>query len=246
MKLKAITIDFWNTLFDSTGGAGRNELRYRALLAEIEAAGPAVAPELFDEAVRASWGYFNNIWIGEQKTPSTSATIAYLWDYLKLPHSLEAIERVADVFSRSIIDHPPALLPGAGEALETLSSRYNLALISDTGFSPGEVLTELLEKEGILRFFSALSFSDETGVSKPNPLAYSSALEKMACSPAEALHIGDIEQTDIVGAKSLGMMAIKFTGDPNAFVENPEKTKADFTANTWEEVVEIINRLDKR
>src|SRR5690606_40365814 len=62
-----------------------------------------------------------------------------------------------------------------------------------------------LESVGIAGYFDIYVFSDETGVAKPHPEAFRRAYEPLGCLPSEALHIGDIERTDILGAKSAGM-----------------------------------------
>ncbi|MCL5991449.1 MAG: HAD hydrolase-like protein, partial [Bacteroidetes bacterium] len=71
-------------------------------------------------------------------------------------------------------------------------------------------------------------------------------LNSFECQPEDALHIGDIEQTDIEGAKKLGMKAIRFSGD-TSFALTPEReefTIADAEADSWEEIVKIIEKLN--
>jgi FMN phosphatase YigB (HAD superfamily) len=141
------------------------------------------------------------------------------------------------------LKHPPLLLPGAKEALYELSQNYYLALISDTAFSPGRVLKRVMENDGIAEYFTMLSFSDETGVSKPHARAYEVALSKTDCKPYECLHIGDIERTDIAGAKSFGMRSILFAGDPHARMNDEHKdapTQADMRAESWEAVLALL------
>ncbi len=240
--LKAITIDFWNTLFDSSGGSVRNKYRLDALISEIGKYNINVSEDKFDEALRASWEYFNGIWKSEQRTPNVLDSINFFWNYLSLPDDADAVERLAQCFARSILYHPPNLLDGAKAKLEELSKHYKLAIISDTGLSPGAVLRELLEATGIIDYFSAFSFSDETGVSKPHSLAYTTALDALNIAPQFALHIGDIERTDVVGAKQLGMKAIRFAGDPTTLhsKDNPHETKADAEIKHWNELTEEL------
>ena len=243
MPIKVITIDFWNTLFDSSGGSERNDLRLRTLIAGIDKFGLIIKKDEFNDALKLTWEYFNQIWFSEQRTPPPSETIGYFWNKLNLPVDERALNDLIDVFSESILTHPPKLLAGAKHTLERLSMNYNLGIVSDTGFSPGNVLRQLLKRNDIYDYFSEFSFSDETGVSKPNSLAYLKILNFFNCKPEEALHIGDIEKTDILGAKNLGMKAILFSGDSTGVSRkfNDSITLSDAEAFSWNEIPQLID-----
>jgi putative hydrolase of the HAD superfamily len=248
MSIDVITIDFWNTLFDSSNGSERNAYRINILKENLKLIGKESSQDELAEAIRASWEYFNKIWIEEQRTPSTIDTIEFLWDYLNISYNSERIEAIANAFAACILDIPPKLTNGIKEALNILSQKYKLAIISDTGFSPGFTLRLLLDKEKILNQFTSFSFSDETGFAKPHPQAYMTVLNELECSPSRALHIGDIEQTDITGAKRLGMMAIKYSGDPTTFFPQSKsnETIANAESKDWREIVEIIEKMEKQ
>jgi FMN phosphatase YigB (HAD superfamily) len=53
MKLKLVTIDFWNTLYDSSNGTNRNAARQRALINEIDKYDRLVKQEEFEKAMQA-------------------------------------------------------------------------------------------------------------------------------------------------------------------------------------------------
>ena len=64
----------------------------------------------------------------------------------------------------------------------------------------------------------------------------------MKTEPAQALHIGDIERTDIVGANNTGMISVMFTGVDSEFDrKNPEISSADITINHWLELNESLD-----
>jgi putative hydrolase of the HAD superfamily len=247
MKIKVITIDFWNTLFDSSNGIKRNSVRQHTFAGEIAKLDVKVSSEQFQEAIQASWEFFNNIWMNEQRTPGTVETITYLWGYLKLPFSEESINIVSKSFAESILDYPPKLMDGAKETLASLKNKgYKIGLISDTGFTPGKILKQVMNNAGVLEYFDTFSFSDETGVSKPNPTAYTTILNKFDISPEFGLHIGDIEKTDIVGAKQIGMKAIRFNGDETAVLSksNSKVTLAEMEILHWNEFEAALNRIE--
>lgn len=246
MSLKVITIDYWNTLFDSSNGIERNKLRNEAIKSTLIQLNPNITENDIKDAIYAAWGHFNKIWTEQMQTPTPRQSVEFFWDYLKLPKNEEAIDFVVNSFSTAILDLPPNLMQDASYVLEQLSKDFKLAIISDTGFSPGSVLKILMERAGILDYFSAFSFSDETNVAKPHPQAYLKVFNELNVRPEEALHIGDIEQTDILGAKKLGMKAIRFSGDPS-FLSKPNapKTIADAECFTWNEVLIEIRRLSE-
>ena len=246
MSIKVITIDFWNTLFDSSFGTERNAFRQQALLSEIEKLNKNISDEEFAVALKASWKYFDTIWKSEMRTPMPIDTVEFFWNYLKLPYDDLAIDNIVNAFGDSVIRIPPNVIDGVNDALEILSKKYQLAIISDTGFSPGTTLRVLLNQNGLLHYFNAFSFSDETGVAKPHPKAYHHIFNELNVVPEECIHIGDIEQTDIVGAKGLGMKAIRFSGDPTASLNkaNPQISLADKDCYSWREIVEFIDGID--
>lgn len=246
MPIKVVTIDFWNTLFDSSNGVKRNAVRQHVLLEQIKKYDFELTEELYNQALKASWEYFNNIWINDRRTPQTEETIGFFWSYLKLPYNLDSIKIVAKSFAESILDYPPELVEGVKDVLQQLAGKYKLGIISDTGFTPGSILKKLFVKEEIIQYFSSFSFSDETGVSKPHPKAYLKILNDLNCDAQLAVHIGDIEKTDIFGAKNLGMRAIRFTGDKTSQLnkDNPSNTMADAETSDWSEIPEIIRMFE--
>jgi putative hydrolase of the HAD superfamily len=246
MSIQVVTIDFWNTIFDSSDGEKRNKYRQKSLIETIDKLGIMITPQQFTDAMQASWEYFNRIWKNDHVTPSPLETVTFFWNYLKLPEDKESIDYIVDCFANSVLVYPPEPMPNIHGALDLLKTKYKLAIVSDTGFSPGTVLTELLKKFDLYEYFDAFSFSNETGVSKPHPKAYHTVLDQLDCKPENAIHIGDIEATDIIGAKSLNMYAIRYTGDVTEFVakENPKMSKADIELDSWDKIPPFIFSLD--
>lgn len=245
MKLKLVTIDFWNTIFDSSNGEKRNDYRIGELKFEMAKAGLDISDGELSSVMEKSWEHFNRIWKEEQRTPGVFETQEFFRAQLDFPKDKLTIERLAHCFAESILYYPPKPVDGVAEAIQTLSKDFLLAVVSDTGFSPGKVLRRLMQEFELLNYFSAFSFSDETGVAKPHPKAFKVILDELGVMPHEALHIGDIEYTDIVGAKNMGMKAIRFTGDTTAFLNlnNSNDTLADFEADSWEKIVTYIKYL---
>jgi len=147
------------------------------------------------------------------------------------------------VFARGVIDHPPGLLPGAADAVERLSETVPLAIISDTAFSPGSVLRELMGEVGILDRFSAFVFSDETGVAKPDPVAFERALGALNVEARDAVHIGDIERTDVLGARAAGMHAVLYRNADHLHQLAEDGTAAHATIDHWDDFDGVLEQL---
>ena len=239
-EITALTVDFWNTLFGTANGAGRDRDRRAALSAELDAAGFSVAQDQLVSAGRGAMAHFEHHWLTNRRTPGPRELVEVMVKELRAELPDAALERVATTFAEGVLDHPPNLLPGARETLESLHGRVSLALISDTAFSPGHVLRELMEREGIARLFSAFVFSDETGVAKPEPGAFHAALEQVGTGAAEAAHIGDIERTDIQGARAVGMRAILYRNEQHRHALVEEETEADAVVTHWSEVAAVL------
>ncbi len=131
-------------------------------------------------------------------------------------------------------------MPGAVYTMPELAKRYRLAIICDTGYSPGTVLRELLDRHDLLGHFEYAYFSNEHGMSKPDPRVFLHVLEELGVRPTEAAHVGDIQRTDVAGAQAVGMSAVHFVGANNADV--PHST-GDVIVSHFEELPQALGSL---
>ncbi len=100
----------------------------------------------------------------------------------------------------------------AAEAVRALAGRGVLiGIVSNTGRTPGVVLRRVLERHGLLGHFGPVIYSDEVGVRKPEAEIFRRTLAAARVTPAEALHIGDNPDADVVGAQAAGMRAAHYT-----------------------------------
>jgi putative hydrolase of the HAD superfamily len=245
MMITAVTIDFWNTIVDSGNGALRRARRDEAMRRACAEAQRPWDERAVRSAIDGSYRVFEQRWHGEQRTMTAAECLDVVWKLLDMSVSPGMHEWVTAEFEDSILTGMPDLLPGAATTLAALATGHRLALISDTAFSPGVKLRAVLEHHGVLPYFTALVFSDEVGVSKPHPRTFGTALAALQAAPADAVHIGDLERTDIAGARAAGMRSILFTGDRTARYHDPDAhgdTAADAVAQSWDEVAIIIAR----
>jgi len=104
------------------------------------------------------------------------------------------------------------LVPGATEVIPRLAEKYVLGILSSARLGPGMALRAQLEADGLLHYFRAAFFSNETGLYKPDPAAFEHLLAALQLPPQAVLYVGDDPVEDIQGAQSIGMRVLLFTG----------------------------------
>lgn len=233
--IKAVTFDLWNTLLSDRD---YTDLRVRYLANVLT---EQKTPRGYDEIVEAyisTHNYAHEIWESENfRYVSTEERVNHILRRLRvrLPGKLEAT--IIKEFKETILREPPTLIRGVKETLEALSLKYRLGIISDTGITPGYILREVLERHRILDLFESTVFSDEIGFNKPHRLMFETALKELDAKPSEAVHVGDLLQTDIAGAKAMGMKTIWIN-----IKRTPPKEKysPDYEVNALPQVVTVI------
>ena len=211
--IKAITFDFWNTLYDSSFSA--RPLRMRFLAEVLTKNQIDLEPEQIETAEGLARDEWNRIWREDYRTPSSAEWLRWMFDDLDITLPPSDFDTLADYFDRSLLEaNPgPTLIDGAADTIRRLAQRYRLGIISDSGLSTGRTLREVIRRDDLLECFACQTFSDELGVSKPHTRAFRSTLDCLGTSPTEAVHLGDLIRSDIAGAKLAGMQAVRFAAN---------------------------------
>ena len=152
----------------------------------------------------------------------------------------EEIAALVSVMGASFLASPPRQIPHVKPVLERLSAKYPLGIVSDSALTPGTFVRKLMERDGILPCFQAFTFSDETAHTKPEVAQFHATLAQLGAEPVEAVHIGDIFRTDIVGAKNAGMKAIRFCGFNRS---ERNDSLSDAVVDDYRELEEVVERL---
>ena len=197
--LRSVTFDCWGTLVDLRHTNAAQRIDY--LCARL----PGCAPESVAQAYQDSWSFFGQVEsLGFSLSAATMLSLTL--DSLGATLSCDVRADTIGYWEEVVVSSPPPLLEGVSEALGALRGRgLRLALISDTGMTPGRVMRRVLERAGILGFFSHCIFSNELGVTKRWRQPFTSTLASLGVSPGEALHVGDSPEADLCGAKAVGM-----------------------------------------
>jgi len=238
--LRAVTFDFWSTLFVDAHGREREKLRAGILRDALRAAGLETTDHMVGESLRASWDHFEAVWLREHRTPPCAELVEAILASLAATLPQPILDELVGRFERLVLELPPEPMPGAVYTMPQLAERYRLAIICDTGYSPGAMLRELLEDHGLLAHFEYTYFSDEHGMCKPDTRVFVHTLEELGARPTEAAHVGDIQRTDVAGAQAAGMAAVHFVGANSA---DAGRSTADVMVRHFDELPQALGGL---
>ncbi|HOK10342.1 MAG TPA: HAD family hydrolase [Candidatus Hydrogenedens sp.] len=237
--IKAVSFDFWGTLFRDAFGRERGQYRAKAILDVVK---ERISLEDALEALSVVGREFSRCHIEEQRTLTPEDAVDIVCLNLGLELHDKDRKYLAEEFATAILVFQPEPIENALEAVRYTAQFVPVGLISDTGISPGSSLKQLLEIHGFTEYITSYRFSDEEGVSKPQSVMFEKTAVELGVQPEELLHIGDLELTDIIGIKQLGGKACLFTG---ATMKYLGRTIADFQFSDWlsyiQELPNILN-----
>ncbi|MGC9172200.1 HAD family hydrolase [Caldisericum sp.] len=220
--IKALTIDLWETLIEDrdSNEIDRDKKRAKFIIEELK---------LNEDKIDEIMHFFTDLTEAfKHPSPENSWSILpedqvkmLLENYLKVPYTGSQFEKIVEYYKTVILENPPVLTEQSiPKVLMRLSKRYTLALISNTGRTPGSVLLNILEIYGIRDYFSHFIFSDEIRARKPDPKVFEHARNLLNLEKEAIVHIGDSFNLDFMGAKSYGFNAILYAkGKDNVQVE---------------------------
>jgi FMN phosphatase YigB (HAD superfamily) len=254
--IRAVTFDFWDTLYDGGNLPERKLVRQQAIAMLLVAYGLQLSEHevsrLYSESAREA----DRWWREEHRGYTTAERLRWLVERAggRPRPNCEHIATACDAVDESLLRYPPPLLPGAAAAVRALAAHLPLAIVSDTGFSSGRAQDALLERDGLLGFFAATVYSMDVGHAKPHPEPFRAAVAALgADSPDQVIHVGDNERTDVGGALAAGLRAIRLDvirrGGWSAAedaAQRGEGSAAEFVATSFGELVEYIDDCGSR
>lgn len=236
--IEAVSVDFWATIAHDTTFEERRQLRRERVHAWMLEHGIEIS---WEDAFAMMDNYsqiWHNTWTRQQKTMTAFDAADYVLE--KYPvNDPSARESLAEIIDSVLLDLQPVPVAGVQEALKTLAEQFPLALICDTGLSGGKSIDALLESWGLLELLPVRVYSEDLGVSKPHSRMFLTATAELGVPHHRVLHIGDLDPTDIFGAKNLGMAAIRFDGAKEVAACKP-CSMADDILVSWEEILEAL------
>ncbi len=219
---KAITFDFWDTLYVIERSQEYLDRRISEFSAALLELGVEKDPEQIVDAFRQGWKEAHYHQRREGKEIMPWGHLEIILQQLQLDLGSTSKDRLYEVYTTFTKRNPPRLNDFAAEIMQNLYSRYKLAIICNTGATPGTILREIMARDHIIDYYDCLVFSDETGYAKPHSRIFQHTLEKLNSTPGESAHIGDDPLTDVAGAKRAGMTAIWLAGEEKKTHPEPD------------------------
>lgn len=236
--LRALTFDYWDTLYDGGRTAERVALRRTAVGALLGAYGADMPEEQLRALYEESGHEAQRWWSEESRGYHTDERLRWILRKASVVprDGCEHVAAAADAVDNALLMLPPAMFAGAWQMLRTLSRKYPLAIISDTGFASGRAQDRLLEKDAARGFFASTIYSMDVGHAKPRPEIFDAAVEALHVAPGEILHVGDNERTDVRGALAAGFRAVRLD-----VAREGGPSEAEFVARSFEELTAYLS-----
>ncbi|UCG43800.1 MAG: HAD family hydrolase [candidate division WOR-3 bacterium] len=210
-RIRAVTFDFWDTLFPSLGrDGGRTPADYRVEILKdfLAARGRRFPVRTLREAHDRAEDRLFEHWRTDLRYSGADTAVKDMADHLGIVLGRPDAEQLAELFQMT--SQVPRIVPfdGVPGLLAQMAQEYRLGIVSDVWLTPGAVLRHILRGLGLLGHFEATAFSDETRYLKPHQRQFGAAVRAMGAERAETVHIGDSERRDVAGAADFGLRTV--------------------------------------
>jgi len=233
--IRAITFDFWNTLYKGPADRRVFDKRIKAVTQLLQQAGYDLSSEVVGVAFKAAWQKADRMQLEQYFDPTPRGQIEFALQDLQLQVDEHIKDELYQAYTSKLLEIPPDMNDGVAETLPLLAEKHRLAVICNTGVTPGVILRQLMKKDKIFDYFQFLVFSDEVAWAKPNAAIFKYTLENIQMTSQQAAHIGDNEHTDVAGAKAAGMTTVWLAPDKTYTV--PE---ADYHVQSVRELLNLF------
>ena len=125
--------------------------------------------------------------------------------------------------------------PDVEPILEGLKGNYKLGLLTN---GASDLQREKLDGSKLQPYFDLVLISGDIGIRKPNPQIFTTVLDRLGVSGDAALMVGNSVESDIVGAKKVGMRTVWLNRDKK---ENENSVKPDHEIITLNKLEAILS-----
>ena len=235
MIIKAIGFDFFGTLVNAKAEVNVCIESLRQRLCEHQI---SISSEEFLQAYRTVTSDYRRIRQEMHKEIGNCVWIAETikkFGYTLLPDSPLIVNVVDAYFSPWIL----TLQKDVSSVLSDLRNTCRMGLISN--FTNTKYIQKSLRDLGISDYFDCVIVSEDVGWRKPYPVIFKKFLEILNVEAEETLFVGDELDTDILGAKKVGMKTAQIIyNDHHEASEN--HVKPDFIIHSLSDLKGLINR----
>lgn len=99
---------------------------------------------------------------------------------------------------------PEALYPDVLPALRELAVSYRIAVVANQR----SLVLDALRRDGVAEHVDIWAISEMVGAAKPDPAIFEHALREAGEDPANAVHVGNRLDTDVRGARRVGLRTV--------------------------------------
>jgi FMN phosphatase YigB (HAD superfamily) len=240
-RLDAVTFDFWSTLVDGQITPQRTAERLARLHQAVVGAGHACTPDQLRQAFEHTMERVYSEARETLRDVGPPGRWAVLAAELGVPEGAIPYSVVEQAYEDITLEPLPARMPHVEVAVKGVKAAgYRLGVICNTGMAGGRVLREVLARHGLLELFDVTVWSNEFGWSKPDPRIFLHTLELLGgVKPGRALHVGDLEELDVEGARRAGVHAALYL--PNG---EQVETQAELVVQDWREFPDQVADFD--
>jgi len=229
--ITAVVFDLDDTLYD--------EIEYCrsgfAVVAEMAAKLPKApsAGQIFDTI----WKHFT---AGNCKTTFNAAL-----EELGINYDDRFIHKLV----RAYRNHAPQIILSADsrDILETLSTKYILALLTD-GFLPAQRLK--VKALGIEKYFRCILYTEQLGREfwKPSPVGFEKLLAHINVKPESAAYVADNAEKDFIAPNKLGFVTIQIIRPARIHTESSPQpgSAAKFVIDRLSQLPDLLDELAHR
>ncbi|HLM70209.1 MAG TPA: HAD family hydrolase [Thermoplasmata archaeon] len=211
MRVRAVLFDLGDTLVDTKDFDGWAELARRFYL------------DLDPDVLLHSYFEVEN---AVDERPHPEGREAALVDFWQKTLSSAAAKPVDGETTRKFIaatrevERPVHLYSDVRRCLDTLrSERRELGVVSNSTSEAS--VRRILDRAGILEYFSRILSSGTEGVEKPDPAIFRRAVERMNVRPEETVYVGNLAFTDAKAAGAAGLHGVWLNREGCGYGEDP-------------------------
>jgi HAD superfamily hydrolase (TIGR01549 family) len=198
MEIKAVLLDFGGTLV-----SGRLELEpyHESIRNYLMSLGYNVPIKELKKALRGALFELN-----KKRSRGLEMTFEEVYSIFLGKLNTSTDDSMLDWLHENFRNHySTSFFPCVEDLLKELSSKYKVAMISNTMSNQPKLM---LEETNMDQYFDLLVCSRDLGVRKPNPEIFKIVLERINVKPSEAVHVGDSVEADMYGARDSGITGI--------------------------------------